>query len=339
LNKLNVPKKDRPLFLMARGTILQAAGKFEESSKDYIEAFTLLQTTETYSLSKGAGSMVINDSVQDFRGFPFERTYLHVFTAINHLATGHWENSAVEARRILNSLTPEQRGEYPEDAFSHYMAGFCLEMNGDPSNAALQYHKAAELRSNIDIDEHGGISLVTTNTPAKDVEPFRDDDKNSAELICFVFSGHANYQGQFSYNSPPYAEIHCDGKKLGRTYLLTDTTELANVSQAKRAVLNAAKTASRIAIKETVASSVESEDELLGMLVRITLFALEQPDDRHWETLPRYMQVARLPCPPEFEKLEFVFKTNAGIPIKQLPPRSSVQKKGDTFIAFCRDFE
>ena len=90
--------KDRVLYLMERGMIRQAAGDYERSAADFIEASDNLEQLETYSLSKGGASLVVNDNVQDYRGAPFERTLLHAFAAADHLAMGHWDDAGVEAR-------------------------------------------------------------------------------------------------------------------------------------------------------------------------------------------------------------------------------------------------
>ena len=81
--------------------------------------------------------------------FQAERTLLHAFTAKNHLAQANFENAAVEARRIIESLTPEKKGDYPDDAYSRYMAGFCLEMMDDRSNAELEYRKADSVSTRL----------------------------------------------------------------------------------------------------------------------------------------------------------------------------------------------
>ena len=69
-------EKDRVLVLMERGTVRQAAGRYGESSRDWIAAAAEAEKLETYSVSKGAASLVVNDSVQAFRGAPYERTLL-----------------------------------------------------------------------------------------------------------------------------------------------------------------------------------------------------------------------------------------------------------------------
>ena len=95
-----VQPKDRVLHMMERGTIRQARGHYEDSSHDFIAAADRIRELETYSASKGVASLVVNDTVQDFRGAPYERTLLHAMTALNHFAVTNWDNAAVESRRM-----------------------------------------------------------------------------------------------------------------------------------------------------------------------------------------------------------------------------------------------
>ena len=166
LDSAKIPENNQVLFRMERGTIRLFAGHYESSAQDYIEASDQLDKLETYSLSKGAASWVANDSVQDFRGTPYERTLLHAFTAKDHLAMANWDNAAVEARRIIKSLDSSARGNYPEDAYSRYMAGFCLEMIDDDSNAAIQYRRTSAQLSGIRVDENTGHLLPAPLKPA-----------------------------------------------------------------------------------------------------------------------------------------------------------------------------
>ena len=61
LEQASIPDKDRVLFLMERGTVRQSAGRYQDSSKDYIEAADLIDQLWTYSVSKGAASWVVKD--------------------------------------------------------------------------------------------------------------------------------------------------------------------------------------------------------------------------------------------------------------------------------------
>jgi len=322
----SVREKDRVLFLMERGAIRQARGDYENSSRDFIEAADLIERLQTYSVSKGATSLVVNDAVQDFRGAPYERTLLHALTALNHLAVGHWENAAVEARRIIYSLAPEARGEYPDCAFSRYVAGFGLELIGDSSNAALQYRAAAALRPGIGLDERG----------ARAGDP---------ELVVFLLlgrgpAGDATWPDGWLGGTPPVVEIEIAGRVAGRAWPLSDAFELAAATERRELAVKLTKTLSRIALKEVIATAVEknTENEFLGALTRLVLIGLlEQPDVRRWETLPRWFMVARVPSPSDLISYRVLVKWPGGGLLRSAEVAVPLTRRGGTFVSVYRE--
>lgn len=324
-----IPKQDRVLFLMERGMIRLFLGEYENSARDFIDANDRLAELETYSVSRGGASMVVNDTVQDFRGFPYERTLLHAFTAKDHLALGHWENAAVEARRVLESLTPEVLGDYPDDAYSRYLAGVCLELIGDTSNARLQYQKASELAPDAKIDPQTGRIDGSSTT------------KTGAELVCFVLMGHAPRPDNIRLTDlGTYADVYAGDKRLGRSYQLTDVADLASTSYQKDAARQVVKTVARVAMKETVAHQIEKDNELLGELVRFVLIGLlERPDTRRWETLPRHLHVARVSCPPDLKEYTIVFRNGSGVETARRTVSQPLARNGPLFISFARDID
>lgn len=343
LNETPLPGHNRVLFHMERGMIRQACGDYEGSAADFIAASDLLEELETYSVSKGGASLVVNDSVQDFRGAPFERTLLHAFTAKDHLARGRWDEAAVESRRIIDALAPERLGNYPADAYSLYMAGFGLEMIDDWANAALQYRRAGELAPALRIDPGTGrLSAAATNGTAQAAADARGPAAG-AELVCFVLAGRAvewSFYGEApAYDSPVYGEIVCNGRRLGRSWVLADTVALAQATEQVEAARLAVKTLSRIAIKEGIAEALEANDhDLLGALARFVLIGmLEQPDERRWETLPRWLSVARVPCPPDLKEFDVVLRTEAGAQAGSVHVTAPITRRRATFVAFCRD--
>ena len=354
-----VPRpKDQVLFLMERGTIRQQRGEYATSSQDFIAAADEIERLWTISASKGAASFVINDNVQNYRGTPYERTLLEVFNAQNFLAQGDWDNAAVGARRVIRSLDPDRHGDYPEDAYSRYLAGFCLEMIDDDSNAALQYRKANELTKTTTINPRTGrlsykppvavtnttknaeASLLPPNQPtAEDVTP---TGSNSAELVCFILSGRtppadADPALVEALSSPLRAEIRHDGQVLGRGHILADTGELARKTAEKEALRQALKTGARVAIKTGLAVLADQQKEGLGALVFMALMALEEPDVRRWETLPQYLQVARVPCPPNLKEFDVILKTSGGTSVRTLHVIKPIQRRRSIFVAIIRD--
>lgn len=334
-----IPSTDRVLFLMERGTIRLFMGDYAGSGKDLIEAADEAEQLETYSVSRGAGSMVVNDNVQSYRGFPYERTLLHSFAAKSHLARGDWESAAVESRRAIASLAPEVRGDYPDCAYARYLAGFGLELIGDPSNAALQYREAAKLVTHVDIDETTGriYPREGTNSVPHPASP------SGNELVCFVMTGRAPngdrvWRDEFRLDGAGYAEFYANGQLLGRSYALSDTMDLAFNTSQKESAKKMVKTVARIAVKETISSQIEQNNELLGELVRFVLIGmLEQPDVRRWETLPRYLQVARVACPSDLKSFTVVYRSSSGVERRRQEVTLPLQKHGRLYVSFCRD--
>lgn len=328
--------KDAVLLLMERGAIYQAEGLYEKSSTDFIQAYEILDLLQTYSVSEGAESWIINDTVYSFEGAPFERTLLHSMTALNHLALGNWEDGGVEARRIIHSLKDEVRGEeYPDDPFSRYLAAFILEMTYDRSNARLQYQLSDELLPNIQIDEKGRFNKAAAGLPA--------ENSMKTELICFFLIGSSPSMRDIRRTvndsfSPPQISIYVNGAMLGEAAILDNIYTLAVKSWNVEAPARVAKMAARIAAKEAMAVTLEHQDETLGALARIVLIGmLERPDFRRWETLPHWLGIARVPCPADLTSFDVHVQEGGQITESSIPVQRPLVRRGNIFFSFVRD--
>ena len=332
LKDVKVAGKDEVLLRMERGMVLQNLGLYEESSHDFIKAADELERLRTYSLSRGASSMAVNDNVQEFTGFPFEQSLLHAFTLKNHLALGKFDSAAVESRRLIKLLKPDRLGKYPDDPYSRYIAGLGLELIDDWSNAQLQYKKAAEACKNSVISEKGVPAAIGA-------EP---ETVGGHQLICLVAAGRVPERGMgrheyVLYAQPVYADIYADGRKVGRSHVLTDTASLAFTSEQIDAAREVAKTVTRVALKDAVSDSIEKENEFLGALAHLILIEiLEQPDRRRWETLPRWLSVARVSVPEKPGSVEVVFKTD-GYEINRVNVTAPIVSRRDKTVTFVRD--
>ena len=336
-NLASIPKgdKDEILYLMERGMVRQGLGDFEASSMDWRRAAELDDMLETYSLSQGAASMVANDRTLAFRGMPFERTLMFAFLAKNYLAMSEWDYAAICARNIIKRL--ENLNGFPDTAYGRYMAGFCLETINDTGNAAIQYRAAGQLLTNqVSIDADSG-AISPAGGPAPPAHPA---PKQPSELICFIAFGRlpkGENCGSSRGGAPPFAEIFCGKKYLGRSYPFSNTLELMAASRKRLAAIQLAKDATRIAAKAAVAEAVNRQNEALGALVWLALFSMEMPDDRCWETLPMWLQIARVPCPADLEGYTVVFKNALGETLWKKDVSRPISRRGGTFISFCRD--
>ncbi len=331
-----VDGKDSVLVLMERGTIYQAEGKYEKSSMDFIRAYDILDLLQTYSVSEGAGSWVVNDTIYSFEGSPYEQTLLHSMTAMNHLALNNWEDGGVEARRIIFSLTDEERGEeYPDDAFSRYLAAFILEMTGDGPNARAQYKLVNGLLPELQIDEKGQITQKDSVSTAATVQ--------GQELVVFFLIGHSptmrEIRGEFKDSFyPPQIQVYTGEKHLGSATVLSRVDDLAFITWNIEAPARIAKMVARIAAKEAIAASVEEQDAALGALTRIILIGmLERPDFRRWETLPRWLAVARLPCPENLTSFEVAIQREGNVMGERFTIQYPIVQRGNVFFSFVRD--
>jgi len=323
---------DRVLYLMERGTAAQAAGRYEASIRDWLEAADTAEDLDYLSVSRGSASLVVNDRVLAFRGEPYERTLLHTFAAQSFLALGRWEDAAVEARRIARRL--EALDGFPDDAFSHYVAGFCFEAQDDLEAAAIEYGRAARLLPAVPLDPATGRFAAGATNAAPPAA-------GQAELVCCVLigrsaSGDEFWNANLRWGLQPYAEVYAGNRLLGRSYTLTSVQRLIDLTRRKRAAMQTAKTVSRIAVKETLAHAVSRQDSALGDVTRLLLFALETPDERRWETLPLHLGVLRAPCPEEATELRVVFRGAGGRVVEEQTLRAPLSRRGRLRWTMCR---
>ncbi|HAS83735.1 MAG TPA: hypothetical protein DCS43_13955 [Verrucomicrobia bacterium] len=299
---------DAILALMERGMIRQTAGDYTGSVANWQQAADEIKATDYIRVSEKATSLVINDYTETYRAKPYERTLLHVFTAKSYFAIGQWREAAVEARLVVDGLV--NLDGYPDDPYARYVAGLAFELIRDDNGARLEYTQADELTPTLNINPQTG-AIAPSNAPLATA---------TNELICLLSIGQASppYSGDYvrsRYNrwgTQPYADIIHDGTWLGRSYTLNTTDTLSRLTADRLAAIKAVKTVSRIAIKWTIADAVSENNPVLGELLRFLLLVIEVPDERYWATLPEWLQVARVPCPPDMQAFDLVFRNASG---------------------------
>lgn len=327
--------KDTVLYLMERGMIRQSLHKYDASSMDWRNAADKNELLETYSLSHGATSLIVNDRVLSFRGSPFERTLLFAFLAKNYLARRNWDYAAICARNIIRQL--DNNDGFPDIPYGRYMAGFCMELIHDEGNAAIQYKMIAKLMSNTFVDEDTG--LIYFREPKDDRSPQTDPTWQN-ELVCFVLIGRIPTGASSvlpSSGEAPYAEIYCGDRYLGRSIPLANTADLIADTAKRMAMLQLTKDATRIAVKIGIAQAIKQQNQTLGFLTELLLFSMERPDTRRWETLPMWLEVARLPCPPDLKEYTVVFKDKANRTRGKTVVTTPLVQYGNLYISYCRD--
>ena len=101
----------------------------------------------TRSLSNEGFSLMSNDYALDYAGENFERTLIHLFSALNYVQLREPDSALVEVRQIgdyLRQLQVDSTNEnvYQEDAFARYLSALLYESSGELDSAFVDYKKA-----------------------------------------------------------------------------------------------------------------------------------------------------------------------------------------------------
>ncbi len=139
--------KNRLLYYLERGMLLHLEGRYAESNASFEEAKRIGRELYTRSLSGEGISLMTNDYALDYAGENFERTLIHLFSAMNYSQLGDTDAALVEARQVgeyLRKLQIDTTNEnvYQEDAFARYLAALLYESGGELDAALVAYKKA-----------------------------------------------------------------------------------------------------------------------------------------------------------------------------------------------------
>lgn len=155
---------ERLLFFLDAGMAEMLCGRHEESNRHFHEAERIAEELWTRSVTREAGSIVLNDYLLPYGGEDFERALINLFSAINYFMLGKTEDALVEIRRLDTLLTGlnnkyDAKSVYKEDALARYLSGLIYESSGQADDAFIDYHKAVRVYG--DYGRHYG-----TRTPA-----------------------------------------------------------------------------------------------------------------------------------------------------------------------------
>lgn len=331
LTENRTPSRDTVLVLMERGMIHHTWGQHDLAIHNWLDAADLIRELDYVRISEQASSLLINDRTQTYTGWPYERALLHAFTAKSYFMLQQWREAAVEARLIADGFM--DLNGFPDDPYTRYVAGLAFEFIRDYNGSRIEYTQADELLSSLTIDPTSGSIAAS--------EEASPPPRGSHEFICLIAIGRApslwdSALADPAWGTAPYAEIVHQGEVLGRSYTLNTTTELAIQTEKRIAAIQTAKTVTRIILKDSVATAVADNHPFLGEALRLLLFAIEMPDTRHWATLPRWLQVARVVHPPDAEDFDVVFRRTDGSEIRRVSVKATQLSESRLSVATVR---
>lgn len=93
-------KNDKVLENLDKGLVSHYAKEYKRSNTEIAEAERLIRAYYAKSVTQTAASMMVNDTVVDYAGDPFEDIYTNIFMALNYLQLGKFDDAFVEIRRF-----------------------------------------------------------------------------------------------------------------------------------------------------------------------------------------------------------------------------------------------
>ena len=147
--KANYKGESELLYYCDKGTMLQLAGKYADSTKMFEEADLKIDELYKKSITKEAMSLLTNDLTLPYGGEDFEQVMVNVMKALNYMYMGDYSGAQVEARKVNNRLNLlsdiyEGKNIYKDDAFARYISAFCWEAGGGINDAFIDYKKSLE---------------------------------------------------------------------------------------------------------------------------------------------------------------------------------------------------
>jgi len=153
-NKDEAEGKNRLLYLLQKGTVLQLLDQYDESNRYFEDAYIY---TEDYQENYAAQalSLISNPTVIPYRGEDYEIVQIHYFKALNYLMQKQYDEALIECRRIniklneINDRYEDRKNRYKTDAFALNLMGMIYEATKEYNNAFISYRNAYEAYEQI----------------------------------------------------------------------------------------------------------------------------------------------------------------------------------------------
>lgn len=137
--------RDQLIYVLDYATALQAAGRFDESAKEFIRAEKIADSKDYHSVTQVAGSLLLSEEMVQYKGENFEKLFINAMNALNFLNLGQLDSALVEARRLnqkVVALRAEGKTEFSESPFGFYLSAVLWEADRKVDDAYIAYSNA-----------------------------------------------------------------------------------------------------------------------------------------------------------------------------------------------------
>jgi len=136
------------LLLYEQGMVLHCKGDYAASNLAFERSEAVLDELYTRSITRGIASLAVSETIEQYRGDPFEAVLVNYYKTMNYLALGEIEDAMVECRRINRRLQMFQDGGetyFVNDPFLQYLTGMVYARGGERTDADVSYRLATRL--------------------------------------------------------------------------------------------------------------------------------------------------------------------------------------------------
>ncbi len=348
--------KDQLVYVMDYATALQIAGKYKESSEQFIRADRLVDLNDYHSVTNVVGATLGGEESIQYKGDSYEKFLINTMNAINFVMMEQYDSALVEARRIndkIGKMKMDGREPYELSPFAKYLAGVIWEAEKKYDDAYIDYEGSFQLDSSNPLLPS---DLIRTSKLARRPEAHQTwkkkfsnltenpewYDKSKGELVVIYQQGwgptkQAREQYRFPELYPTYSTTQRAQVSVQNTLIQTQT--VYNIERVSIQTLEkdfgalVARRMGGIAAKAIVADQLRQKNELLGNLAWIAMNLSDRADLRQWSTLPETIQMARLPLAPGNYTVTFQGLDISGQPTSDVYSQEIVIKPGQkTFV-------
>ncbi len=318
LENADVSGRDALLLLLDKGAIAFSAGQYSQAKDALLQAHDLIEEWDQIRVGEQSATLVTSEWATRYRGEYSEQLWIHSYLMMTFLMLGEPSSAAVEARRALARMD-EHESSLKQDWFTRALIALSFEAAGAHDSAQVEYRKLVNDSHyngqwNQVIQRHSrriGRAPIDGITSA-DLPTPNQLGNDEGELIVFVQSGYIDKKQpgdlpididlRIAYpfypvqnHWKPSLDVLADGKRVAADRIDTPLTDVSKRSLSARGTVLATKQIARIAAKKALVDAAAKEDDVLGGVVQILMFATEQADTRSWETLPAWFSLIRVP--------------------------------------------
>ncbi|GAC1339541.1 MAG: hypothetical protein NVSMB23_08690 [Myxococcales bacterium] len=326
LEQARGPEKDHLLYLLDKGMVLHAAGRYPESLEVLAQADKLSQQLDFTSVSEETAALLTSERERTYRGEDFEKLMISVLQALNFAGLGRDEDALVEVRRVderLRKMVVDEKKPYEQLAIARYLGGVLYEDQGDLDAAFIDYQAAYKLQPSLGplaeplvrlarqtgredlLRQLSGLNTAGDARPIGPAEgqvvvvieagrsPEKESLRHTTDAAQIIDIPHYRDRG---FAAP--AVVVAEGRSIAAVEV-TSLSAVAKVHLDDRVGRLLAKALVQTGLKAGLAAGVASQTKSdgLGALTFLLLSQLNQADLRSWLSLPAQFQLARLRLP------------------------------------------